>query len=68
MKLRSTVQLTLSFDHRVIDGDVDGRALRDIGSILTRPAYELMLGGAQVVPCCSHLMGMRPRSPVVLFQ
>jgi pyruvate dehydrogenase E2 component (dihydrolipoamide acetyltransferase) len=40
---RPVMQLTLSFDHRVIDGALGSRALRSIAEFLEDPALALML-------------------------
>ncbi|MFF0452803.1 dihydrolipoamide acetyltransferase family protein [Nocardia africana] len=38
---RSTVPLSLSFDHRLIDGDTAARALRRIAEVLRDPLWQL---------------------------
>ena len=40
---RPVMQLTLSFDHRVIDGALGSRALRSVAEFLEDPAMALML-------------------------
>jgi pyruvate dehydrogenase E2 component (dihydrolipoamide acetyltransferase) len=40
---RPVLQLTLSFDHRVIDGALGSRALRSVAEFLEDPAMALML-------------------------
>jgi len=40
---RPVMQLSLSFDHRVIDGAVGSRVLRDVADFLADPALALML-------------------------
>lgn len=40
---RPVMQLTLSFDHRVIDGALGSRALRSVAQFLEDPAMALML-------------------------
>jgi pyruvate dehydrogenase E2 component (dihydrolipoamide acetyltransferase) len=40
---RPVMQLTLSFDHRVIDGALGSRALRSVAEFLEDPALSLML-------------------------
>lgn len=40
---RPVMQLTLSFDHRVIDGALGSRALRSVAGFLEDPAMALML-------------------------
>jgi pyruvate/2-oxoglutarate dehydrogenase complex dihydrolipoamide acyltransferase (E2) component len=37
--------LTLSFDHRVVDGALGSRALQSIAQFLEDPALALMLDG-----------------------
>ncbi|MFE3543467.1 dihydrolipoamide acetyltransferase family protein [Nocardia sp. NPDC059177] len=44
LALRKTTQLSLSFDHRLIDGELGSRVLTRIGEILERPQWELALG------------------------
>jgi pyruvate dehydrogenase E2 component (dihydrolipoamide acetyltransferase) len=41
--LRDVVTLSLSFDHRVVDGEQAGRFLADIGTILADPAMVLAM-------------------------
>ncbi|TJY72226.1 2-oxo acid dehydrogenase subunit E2 [Arthrobacter sp. CAU 1506] len=41
--LRDVVTLSLSFDHRVVDGEQAGRFLADIGSILSDPGMALTM-------------------------
>jgi pyruvate dehydrogenase E2 component (dihydrolipoamide acetyltransferase) len=41
--LRSTVQLSMTFDHRIIDGEVGSRVLARVGRILQDPRTELLL-------------------------
>lgn len=43
--LRWTAQLSLSFDHRLIDGDVGSKVLSQIVAILQNPRWELLVGG-----------------------
>lgn len=40
---RWTMQLSLSFDHRLVDGELGSRFLGHIGAVLTDPAWELAL-------------------------
>ncbi len=40
---RWTVQLSLSFDHRLIDGELGSRFLRRVGEVLHDPTWELPL-------------------------
>jgi pyruvate dehydrogenase E2 component (dihydrolipoamide acetyltransferase) len=37
-------QLALSFDHRLIDGELGSRFLSDVGAILSDPARGLVWG------------------------
>jgi pyruvate dehydrogenase E2 component (dihydrolipoamide acetyltransferase) len=41
--LRSTVQLSMTLDHRIIDGEVGSRVLARVGRILEDPRTELLL-------------------------
>jgi pyruvate dehydrogenase E2 component (dihydrolipoamide acetyltransferase) len=41
--LRSTVQLSMTFDHRIIDGEVGSRVLARVGRVLEDPRTELLL-------------------------
>jgi 2-oxoisovalerate dehydrogenase E2 component (dihydrolipoyl transacylase) len=41
LAVRKVCTLALSFDHRIIDGDVGSAALRDIGAMLTDPLHML---------------------------
>ena len=43
---RPVMQLSLSFDHRVVDGALGSRALRSVADFLADPALALMLDGA----------------------
>jgi 2-oxoisovalerate dehydrogenase E2 component (dihydrolipoyl transacylase) len=38
VKSRSVTTLALSFDHRIIDGELGSRFLRDVGLFLEDPA------------------------------
>jgi pyruvate dehydrogenase E2 component (dihydrolipoamide acetyltransferase) len=40
---RWVMQLAVSFDHRLVDGEQGSRFLADVGSILTDPGYSLLL-------------------------
>ena len=40
--LRSTVTLSLTIDHRVLDGEQGGRFLADLGRVLADPALDLV--------------------------
>ncbi|GAA1858009.1 dihydrolipoamide acetyltransferase family protein [Pseudonocardia ailaonensis] len=41
--LRSTTQLALSFDHRLVDGELASKVLARVGRILENPKWELLL-------------------------
>ncbi|MGW2288729.1 dihydrolipoamide acetyltransferase family protein [Streptomyces phaeochromogenes] len=41
--LRSTVQLAMSFDHRLVDGELGSKVLARVGRILENPKWELLL-------------------------
>lgn len=41
--LRWTTQLALSFDHRLVDGELGSKVLSRIGTILADPKWELLL-------------------------
>ncbi|MGF1647181.1 MAG: dihydrolipoamide acetyltransferase family protein [Kineosporiaceae bacterium] len=41
--LRSTVELSITFDHRILDGEVGSRVLARVGRILEDPRTELLL-------------------------
>jgi len=41
---RKVCQLSLSFDHRVVDGELGSAVLRDIGSMLEDPLRMLAWG------------------------
>jgi pyruvate dehydrogenase E2 component (dihydrolipoamide acetyltransferase) len=41
--LRSVVTLSLTFDHRVVDGEQASRFLVDVGAVLTRPGVALTM-------------------------
>ncbi|MFC8923740.1 dihydrolipoamide acetyltransferase family protein [Cellulosimicrobium sp. NPDC057127] len=43
--LRDVVTLSVSFDHRVVDGEQAARFLADLGALLEDPALALLLGG-----------------------
>ena len=42
IKIRQVTTLGLSFDHRIIDGELGSKFLRDIGEFLTDPAATLL--------------------------
>jgi pyruvate dehydrogenase E2 component (dihydrolipoamide acetyltransferase) len=42
--LRDVVTLSLSFDHRLVDGAEGARFLRDVGDILQEPGRALLFG------------------------
>ena len=41
---RWVTQLAVSFDHRLVDGDLGSRFLADIGAVLEDPARALVWG------------------------
>ncbi|GMA21184.1 hypothetical protein GCM10025862_32050 [Arsenicicoccus piscis] len=41
---RSVTQLALSFDHRLIDGELGSRFLADVAALLEDPARALVWG------------------------
>jgi 2-oxoisovalerate dehydrogenase E2 component (dihydrolipoyl transacylase) len=43
--LRQVTTLSLTFDHRVVDGEQGARFLADLGAVLADPALALLLGG-----------------------
>jgi 2-oxoisovalerate dehydrogenase E2 component (dihydrolipoyl transacylase) len=45
IKIRQVTTLGLSFDHRVIDGELGSKFLRDIGAFLTDPEAALLAWG-----------------------
>jgi 2-oxoisovalerate dehydrogenase E2 component (dihydrolipoyl transacylase) len=45
LKVRSVTTLGLSFDHRIIDGELGSRFLRDVGDFLTDPEAALLAWG-----------------------
>ncbi len=47
---RPVMQLSFSFDHRVIDGALGSRALKAVAEFLRDPALALMLDGAAEQP------------------
>ncbi len=42
LKVRDVLQLTLSFDHRLIDGDLGSRFLADVARLLEHPGLALL--------------------------
>jgi len=42
IKIRQVTTLGLSFDHRIVDGELGSKFLRDIGSFLTDPEGALL--------------------------
>lgn len=42
--LRWTMTLSLSFDHRLVDGELGSKFLARVGAILENPQWELLLG------------------------
>ena len=45
VKVRSVTTLGLSFDHRIIDGELGSKFLRDVGAFLTDPEATLLAWG-----------------------
>lgn len=45
VRIRQVTTLGLSFDHRVIDGELGSRFLRDVGDFLTDPGLALLAWG-----------------------
>ncbi len=45
IKVRSVTTLGLSFDHRIIDGELGSKFLRDVGAFLTDPEAALLARG-----------------------
>ena len=45
VKVRQVTTLSLSFDHRIIDGELGSLFLRDVGGFLTDPAAALLAWG-----------------------
>jgi 2-oxoisovalerate dehydrogenase E2 component (dihydrolipoyl transacylase) len=45
VKVRSVTTLGLSFDHRIIDGEVGSKFLRDVGAFLSDPEAALLAWG-----------------------
>lgn len=48
--LRQTLTLSLTFDHRVVDGEQGARFLADLGALLADPGLALLLGGSDGGP------------------
>ncbi len=44
LAVRQVMQLTLSFDHRLVDGDLGSRTLADVAAVLERPEQALVWG------------------------
>ena len=44
LAVRQVMQLTLSFDHRLVDGDLGSRFLADVAAVLERPEQALVWG------------------------
>jgi pyruvate dehydrogenase E2 component (dihydrolipoamide acetyltransferase) len=42
IKIRQVTTLGLSFDHRIVDGELGSRFLRDVGEFLTDPEAALL--------------------------
>jgi pyruvate dehydrogenase E2 component (dihydrolipoamide acetyltransferase) len=45
IKVRQVTTLSLSFDHRIVDGELGSKFLRDIGAFLTDPEAALLAWG-----------------------
>jgi len=41
LAVRKVCTLSLSFDHRIVDGDTGSAVLRDVGAMLTEPLRAL---------------------------
>ncbi|MFB7799654.1 dihydrolipoamide acetyltransferase family protein [Isoptericola sp. NPDC056134] len=48
--LRQVTTLSLTFDHRVVDGEQGARFLAELGAVLADPALTVLLGGDTPVP------------------
>jgi len=48
--LRQVTTLSLTFDHRVVDGEQGARFLAELGAVLADPALALLLGGDDAGP------------------
>ena len=44
IKIRHVTQLALSFDHRLVDGELGSQVLADVARVLHDPAQGLVLG------------------------
>jgi 2-oxoisovalerate dehydrogenase E2 component (dihydrolipoyl transacylase) len=44
IKVRHVTQLALSFDHRLVDGELGSRVLADVARVLAEPAHGLVWG------------------------
>ncbi len=44
IQIRSVTQLALSFDHRLVDGELGARVLADVGRVMNSPAHGLVWG------------------------
>ena len=44
IKIRHVTQLALSFDHRLVDGELGSRLLADVARVLAEPAHGLVWG------------------------
>jgi len=66
LAVRRVSTLSLSFDHRIVDGELGSAVLRDIGSMLEDPvrmlAWALLAGGTTPQDPPAH--GGAPRPPV----
>ncbi|MBD5785723.1 2-oxo acid dehydrogenase subunit E2 [Cellulosimicrobium terreum] len=61
--LRDVVTLSLSFDHRVVDGEQGARFLADLGALLEDPALALLLTGPAGPAGPASLAGRRTPGP-----
>jgi 2-oxoisovalerate dehydrogenase E2 component (dihydrolipoyl transacylase) len=43
--LREVLTLSLSFDHRLVDGEQGSRFLAEVGALLAEPGLALLSGG-----------------------
>jgi pyruvate dehydrogenase E2 component (dihydrolipoamide acetyltransferase) len=41
LAVRTVCQLSLSFDHRIVDGEQGSRFLADVGALLTEPGLAM---------------------------
>jgi 2-oxoisovalerate dehydrogenase E2 component (dihydrolipoyl transacylase) len=45
--LREVLTLSLSFDHRLVDGEQGSRFLAEVGALLAEPGLALLAGGSR---------------------